>query len=540
MARIVYGVDDHDTLDTRIKRPTIGTCLVAQASVRETLTSLQSLSLTLPQASPTRNPPSLIRARTRRPSRLVGWAGSGEGRREPASLPLSGGARLLPPPPQLVGASRETGIRGVAMTAEVAILTKTVVAVAADSAVTVGETKVHRSTTKIFSLGRDIAAMIYGYSELGGMPWELLLKMFRQEHGDDGFLTVEACYRRLREFFDDSRFKLERGALESLIRFSIEIIEFVKDRVEDIAAEDRSAESIIATIEREAKEYRELEGSIDFDGPDLDKFSKDATDIIEPVVDQVFSDIDLTVPRETIPEFAKLVHTALNSSYLSDYETGLVVFGFGSQELFPQLFEVRFDSTPFGVIRSRFRRKTDIIADGPGIFPLAEREVMDTVIQGISTHLQEVAVETASVIANEVAERIIEDNLPSDEHVVAKELAKRLIAERIKDYDEALDDYIGGTYVWEMVDTIENMPKEDIAVLAEALVEITALRIKTSGDIESVSGPVDVCVITKGDGLIWIKRKHYFDLAKNLQYLHRRYGILPSVVPMEGADDAQG
>lgn len=34
----------------------------------------------------------------------------------------------------------------------------------------------------------------------------------------------------------------------------------------------------------------------------------------------------------------------------------------------------------------------------------------------------------------------------------------------------------------------------------------------TSGRLrqENVGGPVDVAVISKGDGFVWIKRKHYF------------------------------
>jgi hypothetical protein len=29
-------------------------------------------------------------------------------------------------------------------------------------------------------------------------------------------------------------------------------------------------------------------------------------------------------------------------------------------------------------------------------------------------------------------------------------------------------------------------------------------------DPETVGGPIDVAVISKGDGFVWIKRKHYF------------------------------
>jgi len=31
-------------------------------------------------------------------------------------------------------------------------------------------------------------------------------------------------------------------------------------------------------------------------------------------------------------------------------------------------------------------------------------------------------------------------------------------------------------------------------------------------------------VISKGDGLIWLKRKHYFDPTMNPQYMMNRYG----------------
>jgi len=39
-----------------------------------------------------------------------------------------------------------------------------------------------------------------------------------------------------------------------------------------------------------------------------------------------------------------------------------------------------------------------------------------------------------------------------------------------------------------------------------------SLKRHVSDDFESVGGPVDVAVISKNEGMIWIKRKHYFDL----------------------------
>ena len=54
--------------------------------------------------------------------------------------------------------------------------------------------------------------------------------------------------------------------------------------------------------------------------------------------------------------------------------------------------------------------------------------------------------------------------------------------------------------------------------MAESLVNLTCLRKKISMDDETVGGPIDVAVISKGDGLIWIKRKHYFQLDYNKHF----------------------
>jgi len=71
------------------------------------------------------------------------------------------------------------------------------------------------------------------------------------------------------------------------------------------------------------------------------------------------------------------------------------------------------------------------------------------------------------------------------------------------------------------MDVVESMPKEELAVLAEALINLTALHRRTSQYAETVGGPTDVAVISKGDGFIWVKRKHYFDAKYNPAFVTR-------------------
>ena len=45
------------------------------------------------------------------------------------------------------------------------------------------------------------------------------------------------------------------------------------------------------------------------------------------------------------------------------------------------------------------------------------------------------------------------------------------------------------------------------------------LKIFLSLLVLGVGGPIDVAVISKGDGFVWIKRKHYFKAELNLHFL---------------------
>jgi adenine C2-methylase RlmN of 23S rRNA A2503 and tRNA A37 len=79
------------------------------------------------------------------------------------------------------------------MTAEVAVMNKSAVALAADSAVTIeytqGDTqheKVFNTANKLFTLSKHhpIGIMVNNTMELGGVPWETIVKYFRLSLSD--------------------------------------------------------------------------------------------------------------------------------------------------------------------------------------------------------------------------------------------------------------------------------------------------------------------------------------------------------------------
>ena len=93
------------------------------------------------------------------------------------------------------------------MTAIIGVMNKHAVAIAADSAVTLGGgRKVLNSANKLFSLSKHhpIAVAIYGNAELVGTPWEIIIKEYRKNLKDKP-LTHVSDY--VNDFFDFIRHK---------------------------------------------------------------------------------------------------------------------------------------------------------------------------------------------------------------------------------------------------------------------------------------------------------------------------------------------
>jgi len=58
--------------------------------------------------------------------------------------------------------------------------------------------------------------------------------------------------------------------------------------------------------------------------------------------------------------------------------------------------------------------------------------------------------------------------------------------------------------------------------MAESLVSLTSLKRKVSGSPGIHGGAIEVAVISKRDGLVWIRKKPYFDREINPQVAEKR------------------
>jgi hypothetical protein len=91
-----------------------------------------------------------------------------------------------------------------------------------------------------------------------------------------------------------------------------------------------------------------------------------------------------------------------------------------------------------------------------------------------------------------------------------------------EDYGSGVVDYLHKEHTLPMRSVLGSLPFDELAELAHTLVLLESLKERVTSNSASVSGPIDVAVISKNDGFIWIKRKHYFDPQLNPRYFVNR------------------
>lgn len=162
------------------------------------------------------------------------------------------------------------------------------------------------------------------------------------------------------------------------------------------------------------------------------------------------------------------------------------------------------------------------IDNGACLAPFAQTDVTNTVVRGIDDDLRSVFYDkneqSLSILLNTIVSKLAEAQAPQKLIDILTSLDVKSISKVFKD---DMDDYIWKNYVSKLMDIVKFLGKEDLAEMAESLIKMTGLKRHVTTDEESVGGPVDVAVVTKCDGFVWIKRKHYFSPELNPNYFQR-------------------
>jgi hypothetical protein len=176
---------------------------------------------------------------------------------------------------------------------------------------------------------------------------------------------------------------------------------------------------------------------------------------------------------------------------------------------------------------------------GAAIIPFAQSDVVNLFVAGIDPSYEQMLTGFLEETFREYPDELLK-TLPS-----LKPKDKAAVLANWQSVGQQLLDqlttktrnYVDEKYVQPMMSVVQALPKSELAALAEAFVNLTSLKRRVSMDLETVGGPVDVAVISKGDGLVWIHRKHYFRPELNHQFFTNYFRFTSSP---QGDADAQG
>lgn len=400
------------------------------------------------------------------------------------------------------------------MTTEIAIMNHNGIALAADSAVTIGDKKVWQHANKLFSLSpyNDIGIMIYGNGDFISFPWETIIKSYRKSIGKRTFKTLNECSNTFIDFLNSD--KISNKAHEGYSVFRI-----LDDCITRIHAEVSQGHNIedllihyLSQISAEALLFQY--NKQDF----INTFS-------EYIIIYADEKFEKKLSKDITIKLTTLCYSICCSKWESNSSTGVVIAGFGSDEFFPVLEVYVVDGKYNGYTRCWLdetkSHNLNIEEAGATIVPFAQSDMIDLCMRGI-------AFEHIRFFANYLSDTTskiltLMNNNDAVNHAITDDNIQIITQSVVDKFSDDLKLFIHDTFIKQIINVVATLPKEEMAAMAEALVEITSLRRKVDSNLQSVGGPTDVAIISKGDGFIWCKRKHYFDISLNQDFGMRKH-----------------
>jgi hypothetical protein len=291
------------------------------------------------------------------------------------------------------------------MTAEIAILNRSAVTLATDSAITLevgGAEKIYNTADKLFELSFDapIGVMIYNSMQFMEIPIDVLIKEYRKS---------EKCRQRetVFEYAKDFLKYLEKDVPVSnnlvnnhvrkilykeflLVRefFTISIMQQM-DPVPKGDLNEIIHNKFLGAVQKRIDHYETFNISAAFQNISEDVIISAHEGAFSEAINDCFE--EMPIDEDDVELLKKLGILLLVRDEYSDLSTGIVFSGFGSGELFPSLQAFETDGLIAGKLKFRETEKVDISREGEtaDIVAFAQKEMVDRFLYGIDPEFEE-------------------------------------------------------------------------------------------------------------------------------------------------------
>lgn len=413
------------------------------------------------------------------------------------------------------------------MTAEIIVKNPVACALAADSAMTMtggnsGTVKIFNNAEKIYQLSKHypVGLMIYNNADFCGTPWELSIRSFRKLHGHEEHSTIRDYLTSFLNFlnstYDITSIAKRESKLREMFRRYLRLnYDDLSQKTLHVSLPESDDEALNIIHQRltnfYASENEFLERNPFFEGFD----ESDIIDAREFVINNYLQiALDIFPNNGDLPEHLKtqLINFftfIICKENVTSLYSGLVFAGFGSDEYYASIITIQIygsfnNKVMYKIINGKCSKSDP---DNSVIIPFASEDEVFTFVRGFNNSIINFMGNTVSQLSNVILENLRERG-------VSDEISEQKLASLKDDIIDRVQRYCDENFTQKVTNMLTSLSKKDLSYMAESLVNLSAFKLKISDSYETVGGPIDVAIISKTDGFVWIKRKLYFD--KNL------------------------
>ncbi len=289
------------------------------------------------------------------------------------------------------------------MTAEIAIMNKSAIALAADSAITFevnGEQKVYETVNKLFSLSKyyPIGLMVYGNAEFMGIDWETIVKIYRSRLAKTAFDRLHDHAHHFLEFLENNRQLFDGNSQNTFVKHIIRnefqsILDYFLDTLKQKMDHNGKMESsdIQETLRSAVTHHRSVlseQSDIELiDGTTLSSTKRrEIRHEYRKTINDLRGEVFEKLPMDSgiVRKLNDIACYVLTKSREYTYTSGVVIAGYGTSDIFPALLEFHVDGIFSDMLK--FSRVQSYMAgrDLPSaIIPFAQSEMVVAFMEGV-------------------------------------------------------------------------------------------------------------------------------------------------------------
>jgi len=385
---------------------------------------------------------------------------------------------------------------------------------------------------KLFALTkhRPLGVMIYNKADFMGVPWETLIKMYRRRIGAKAFPTCEKYVADFLKFLGEHPICKAEQEAANLADIALATFADIRNRAFEALDENATSQRPPPSLEV-GRALRKVIASQRLSLSNMDRCESLRNARIKKVLSENRQTIDhcidsafhgLRLSKSLRPSLRQILKFKILGAHRTGAFSGIVIAGFGEDEMFPTLFNVTTDGIIDGKVKHNVEARIDLGREGSRAYlmPFAQGEMIHQFMEGVDPDYLEYSAGSTRETLVEFGKLVLEALGINDAKI--KKAVRDEAEKASRQHHEDAKRFRQEKLTRPTMSAVSLLPMEELADLAEALVSLTSLRRRVSLSQETVGGPIDVAIISKGDGLIWIKRKHYFEPSLNPSYFERQ------------------